>query len=67
MPPTDASGRLRGLAAMLGWRRVRATLAASAIIGLILSLGFTTSTVVVVGRAIVTGLCAMLAFGLLER
>jgi signal transduction histidine kinase len=52
---------------MLGWRRVRATLAASAIIGLILSLGFTASTVVVVGRAIVTGLCAMLAFGLLER
>ena len=52
---------------MLGWRRVRATLGASAIIGLILSLGFTASTVVVVGRAMVTGLCAMLAFGLLER
>ena len=52
---------------MLGWRRVRVALIASTIVGLFLRLGSVISTPVVVGRTMVVGLCAMLAFGLFER
>jgi two-component sensor histidine kinase len=67
MPLTDASTNPRDLAPMLGWRRVRITLIASTLIGLLDSLSSLTPTVVVVGRAILVGLFAMLAFGLVER
>ncbi len=52
---------------MLGWPRVRVTLTASILIGLALRLGYRVPTVVVVGRAMVVGFCALLAFGLFER
>jgi Histidine kinase len=65
MTPTAA--RPRVLAPLLGWRRVRVALLSSTLIGLLLSLANTTSTVVVLARAILVGLCALLAFGLLER
>jgi two-component sensor histidine kinase len=67
MPLNDASARPRSLAPMLGWRRVRVALFASTLIGLLLSLASLMPTVVVVGRTMVVGMCAMLAFGLCER
>jgi len=39
----------------------------STLIGLLLSLANTTSAVVVLARAILVGLCALLAFGMMER
>ena len=57
----------RGIALMLGWRRVRFTLGVSALFGLLLSLPSETSTLVVVARAMMVGLAAMLAFGLFEQ
>jgi two-component sensor histidine kinase len=56
-----------GLATLVGWRRVRVTLGASTVIGLILSVASVMPTWMVVGRAMVVGFCAMLAFGLIER
>ena len=61
------SAKPRGLAVMLGWRRVRFTLAVSALFGLMLSVPSETATVVVVARAMLVGLAAMLAFGLFEQ
>jgi signal transduction histidine kinase len=61
------STKPRGLGLMLNWRRVRFTLGASALFGLLLSLPSVTPTVVVVGRALLVGLLAMLAFGLFEQ
>jgi two-component sensor histidine kinase len=52
---------------LLGWPRVRVALIASTAIGLILRVGSVMPTVVVVGRTMVVGLSAMLAFGLFER
>ena len=52
---------------MLGWRRVRFTLVVSALFGLMLSLASETSTLIVVARAMMVGLAAMLAFGLFEQ
>jgi signal transduction histidine kinase len=57
----------RGLTLMLGWRRVRFTLGISTLFGLVLSIGMEVSTLVVVARAMLVGLAAMLAFGLLEQ
>jgi hypothetical protein len=57
----------RGRASPLGWRRVRFTLIASVVLGLVLSLPNETATYIVVFRAIVVGATAMLAFGLLEQ
>jgi signal transduction histidine kinase len=67
MLDADVSAKPRGLAAMLDRRRVLFTLGASGLIGLVLSLPSAAPTVVVVGRAILVGLIAMLAFGLFER
>jgi two-component sensor histidine kinase len=64
---THASARRQGPAAMLGWPRVRVALIASTVIGLLLRLGSVMPTPIVVGRTMVVGLCALLAFGLLER
>jgi hypothetical protein len=63
----DASDRRLGPAAMLGWRRVRVMLIASTAVGLFLRLGSLVSTQVVVGRTLVVGSSALLAFGLFER
>ena len=52
---------------MLGWRRVRFTLAVSTVFGLLLSIHSETATVIVVARALLVGLTAMLAFGLFEQ
>jgi hypothetical protein len=67
MSVNDAPGALRGPAAMLGWRRVRVALVASTLIGFLLGLPSITPTVIVVFRAMVVGLSAMLAFGVIER
>jgi len=67
MLPAAASAKPRGLAVMLGWRRVRFTLAASALFGLMLSAPSSAPTAVVVARAMLAGLLVMLAFGLFEQ
>ena len=56
-----------GPALMLGWRRVLFTLATALPLGLVLSLSSSSSTAVVVGRSMLVGLVAMLAFGLAEQ
>jgi signal transduction histidine kinase len=62
-----ASAKPRGLAQLLGWRRVLFTLGASGFLGLMLSLPSVAPLAVVVGRALLVGLFAMLAFGLFEQ
>ena len=61
------SAKPRGLAVMLGWRRVRFTLAVSALFGLILSASSETPAAIVVTRAMLVGLLSMMAFGLFEQ
>jgi hypothetical protein len=56
-----------GFARLFGWRRVRFTLWVSALFGLFLSLSGETATIIVITRAVVVGLSAMLAFGLFEQ
>ena len=57
----------RGSGGILDWGRVRFTLFASAVVGLLLALGNETATYIVVFRAVLVGVAAMLAFGLLEN
>jgi hypothetical protein len=57
----------RGPGGILDWGRVRFTLFASAVVGLLLALGNETATYIVVFRAVLVGVAAMLAFGLLEH
>jgi hypothetical protein len=52
---------------MLGWRRVRLTLIASTLFGLLLSIPSSTAAIIVVARAMLVGFAALLAFGLFER
>ena len=53
---------------MLGWPRVRSTLVASALLGFIISPSWaTTSTPELMGRTMLVGLVALLAFGIFER
>lgn len=59
--------RPHGLALMLGWRRLRFTLGVSGAFGLLLSLTYETATLIVVARAAVVGLSALLAFGVFEQ
>jgi hypothetical protein len=63
----DSSVRPHASAAMLGWPRVRVTLVASIAIGLLLRLASIMPTVIVIGRTLIVGFCALLAFGLFER
>ena len=56
-----------GLALMLGWRRVLLTLSVSLLLGLLNSVPSQSPTSVVVSRALLVGLCAMLVFGLFEQ
>jgi signal transduction histidine kinase len=58
----------RGLALLLGWRRVLVALVASLLVGLILSPAFTTMPAFrVIAREMFVGLAALLAFGLFEQ
>ena len=58
----------RGLALALGWRRVRLVLGVSVLFGTLNSLPATAPAAhVTIGHAVVVGLVAMLAFGLLEQ
>jgi two-component sensor histidine kinase len=63
----DALARRGGPPALMGWPRVRVALIASTLIGLILSPISVLPFYVVVGRAMVVGFAALLAFGLFER
>jgi two-component sensor histidine kinase len=67
MSVNDAFARTGSPPSMLGWPRLRVVLIAATVIGLVLRLGSVMPTVVVVGRTMVVGLSAMLAFGLAER
>jgi two-component sensor histidine kinase len=67
MSVNDAFSRTGAPPALLGWPRLRVALIASTLIGLLLRLGSIMPTVVVIGRTLVVGLAAMLAFGLFER
>src|SRR5262245_57401437 len=62
-----ASSTSSGMAPILGWRRLRFTLLVSAVLGLLLSIASETATYIWVARAVMVGLAAMLAFGVLER
>jgi hypothetical protein len=58
----------RGLALLLGWRRVALTLVVSALAGWLISHAFpTTPAIVIVGREMIVGVAALLAFGLFEQ
>ena len=66
MPPLPLAGLF---AQALGWRRVSFTVVVAALVATALSLGanFITPWPVLVGRALLGGLLALLAFGLLEH
>lgn len=59
--------RQQGLALALNRRRLLCALGFATLIGLLNSLPSQTSTIIVVGRAWIVGLCAVLAFGLFEH
>lgn len=61
------TARPRGLALLLGQRRVVATVAISAALGLLLSIAYTIPVYIVIARAVIVGLIAMLAFGVAEQ
>jgi hypothetical protein len=65
--PVTGSATPRALGVLLGWRRLRLTLIVSALLGLMLSAGSVSPTGIVVIRAIIVGLLAMLAFGILAQ
>ena len=56
----------RSLSSALGWRRLRFTLIASILLGLLHSLPSETATYIVVFRTVVVGFSALLAFAWLE-
>ncbi|HZW51408.1 MAG TPA: histidine kinase, partial [Rudaea sp.] len=56
-----------GFARLLAWRRLKVTLIACTIIGLLLMPGWTASYAVLFGRLYFIGTCLVLAFGLFER
>lgn len=65
--PTVPPRKARGLALMFGWQRVSLTLGVSIVLGLFLSLSSRTPAAVVVLRAVIVGLAALFAYGLLEQ
>jgi hypothetical protein len=67
MSAATATGRPRGLALLLGWRRLGLTLTASLLLGLLIGLGSATPMPVWLVRAVIVGLCALLGFGLAEQ
>jgi signal transduction histidine kinase len=64
MAATAVPAKPRGLAPMLGWRRLRFTLGFSAIVGLLFSIHWGLAAL---ARAVLLGVFAMLVFGLFER
>jgi hypothetical protein len=66
-PAASTVPRPRGLALALSWSRLRFTLLAAGFLGLVLSLPMTTSAGILVARALLIGLGALLAFGLFEQ
>jgi signal transduction histidine kinase len=52
---------------MLGWRRVLFTVCASLLVGALGTIGNSSPAAIVLGRYVLVGLLAMLAFGLFER
>jgi signal transduction histidine kinase len=66
--PAIISAEPRGLARLFAWRRVRFTLIASALWGLLLSPAWTTTpTIVLMLRTMAIGMILLLIFGLLEQ
>lgn len=64
MPATAVPVKPRGLALVLGWRRVRFTLLSSVFLGLLFSTHWGPSALI---HTVVLGLLGMLAFGLFEQ
>ncbi|MBA4175495.1 MAG: sensor histidine kinase [Leptothrix sp. (in: Bacteria)] len=64
---STADPRPRGLALMLGWRRVLVAVGLATLIGLLFSTFWKSSVTGLFGRVIGVGLLAMLAFGLIEQ
>lgn len=67
MTATPATAKPRGVALLLGWRRLLVTLIASVLLGVLVSLESVTPTSVWLARTVIVGLCGMLGFGLAER
>jgi Histidine kinase len=67
MPVVRDPSKPRGLALMLGWRRLVVVLCGTSPIALLLSPGWRGGFPVVFARAAVIGFSALLAFGVLER
>ncbi len=67
MIPVAPTAKARGLALALGWRRVLLTLGVSVLFGVLNTLSNSTAAIIVVGRTVLVGLLAMLAFGLFEQ
>lgn len=67
MPSVAIESGPRGGAPLLSWRRVRFTLIAGTLFGLMLSAPSTSSTGLVVLRTVIAALALMLVFGLFER
>jgi hypothetical protein len=62
-----ANGQPRIVPFVLGWRRVLLTLGVSTVLGLVAKLGNTSPTWIVLGRYLLVGFSAMLAYGIFER
>jgi len=67
MRATRSAEHSRGLARVLGWRRLRITLLFSVLLGWPISLGWTSGLLSVLARTVLIGLSAMLLFGLFEQ
>ncbi len=67
MSASTLTARPRGLALLLGGRRVVATVAISAALGLLISIAYVIPVYIVIARAVIVGLIAMLAFGVVEQ
>jgi hypothetical protein len=69
MPPEIPSPKPRGLALMLGWRRIALAFGVSALVGLFISPAFISavSTFQVIAREVVVGMAMLLAFGIFEQ
>lgn len=66
-PASQTPDQPRGLALLLGWRRVLAVLVAAILWGLLASLSFTIPTYIVMGRTLFVAFVLLLVFGLLEQ
>lgn len=67
MSLTAATRKSRGIALILGWRRVRFTLGVSLLFGVFLGLLSETAMIIVIWRALLVGMTVMLAFGVFEQ